>query len=464
MPEQLKRELGVWAAAAIVVGTTIGSGIFLVPKTMIQEVGSPGLVFAVWIVGGILSLFGALTYAELAARFPEAGGEYVYLREAYGPFWGFTYGWLQTWVARSGSAATLATGFFVYLTHFFPALDGIFTVLPLPIGPDWKPLEIRYGQILAICVLLILGIVNTLGVRIGAGVQVTLTVIKVALILGVIAVGFIAGHGNAANYQAAVALEGDSSAFLRFFAALVAALWAYDGWNTVVMVGSEVRDPQRNMPRSLIGGILGIIGIYLAANAAYFFVLSPTEAAGSSRIAAEMMSKAVGATGAGIVSVAAMISMFAALNGTVLGGSRIPFAMARDGLFFASAGNIHGRFHTPASAIWFLTATACLLVLSGRYEQLFTSVIFSSWILYAMATASVFVFRARDGRPDGGSYQALGYPWVPGLFVATAAILLGATLLKSPRESILGLGIIVLGIPFYRHWNRKSGRSETGRR
>ena len=460
-PEELKRELGVWAAAAIVVGTTIGSGIFLVPQTMIKEVGSPTLVFTVWIIGGLLSLFGALTYAELAARFPEAGGEYVYLRQAYGRFWGFTYGWLQTWVARSGSAATLATGFFVYLTHFFPALDRIFTILPLPIGPEWKPLEIRYGQILAIGVLCILGTLNTLGVRLGAVVQVTLTAIKVALILAVIAVGFIAGHGEVGNYRTAIVVQGNSSAFLRFFAALVAALWAYDGWNTVVMVGSEVRDPQRNMPRSLIGGILGIIAIYLAANAAYFFVLSPAEAAGSNRIAAEMMRKAVGATGAGIVSVAAMISMFAALNGTLLGGSRIPFAMARDGLFFASAGNIHPRFHTPASAIWILTATACLLVLSGRYEQLFTSVIFSSWILYAMAAASVFVFRSKYPGNHGG-YLALGYPWVPGLFVATALVLLGATLLKSPRESVLGLGIIVLGVPFYRHWNRNSHKaSET---
>lgn len=454
-PEQLKRELGVWAAIAIVVGTTIGSGIFLVPQTMIREVGSPAMVFAVWILGGILSLFGALTYAELAARFPQAGGEYVYLREAYGPFWGFTYGWLQTWVARSGAAATLATGFFLYLAHFFPALDGIFTVLPLPIGPEWKPLEIRYGQILAIAVLFVLGMLNTLRVQLGAGVQITLTVIKVALILGVIGIGFLAGNGDTGNYRAATSVTSGGNGFLRFFAALVAALWAYDGWNTVAMVGSEVKDPERNMPRSLIGGILAIIAIYLIANGAYFFVLTPAEAAGSDRIAAEMMRKAVGSTGAGIVSLAAMISMFAALNGTLLGGSRIPFAMARDGLFFSSVGRIDPRHHTPTVAIWLLTGTACLLVLSGRYEQLFTSVIFSSWILYAMAAASVFVFRSKSGERQG-AYLAIGYPWVPGLFVATALVLLAATILKSPRESILGLGIIVLGVPFYRHWARKS--------
>ena len=450
---ELRRDLGVWAAVAIVIGTTIGSGIFLVPKTMILHLGSPGLVFVVWILGGLLSLFGALTYAELAARFPEAGGEYAYLRQAYGPFWGFTYGWLQTWVARSGAAATLATGFFYYLTHFFPGLDGIFTVLPMPIGPDWKPLEIRYGQIAAIGVLCILGLLNTVGVRLGAGVQIGLTAIKVALILGIIAVGFIAGHGESANYQASVAIQNDSGTFLRFAAALVAALWAYDGWNTVAMVGSEVRDPQRNMPRALIGGILGIIAIYLAANAAYFFVLSPSEAASSDRIASEMMRKAVGETGAGLVSLAAMISMFAALNGTLLGGSRIPYAMARDGLFFPAAGKVHPHRRTPVVAIWILTATASVLVLSGRYEQLFTSVIFSSWILYAMAAASVFVFRRRDPA-SAPAYAVLGYPWVPALFVATALVLLGATLFQSPRESMLGLAIIVLGVPFYRHWSK----------
>ncbi len=458
---ELRRELGVLAATAIVIGTTIGSGIFLVPKTMINQMGSPALVFLVWIIGGLLSLFGALTYAELSSRFPEAGGEYVYLKEAYGPFWGFTYGWLQTWVARSGSLATLATGFFYYLTHFFPGLDGVFAIVPLPIGPGWAPLEIRYGQLIAILVICILGILNTLGVRLGAGVQVGLTAVKVGLIALVIGVGLFSDAGSASNYQGSVALSSQSGSFLRFFAALVAALWAYDGWNTVAMVGSEIRDPQRNLPRALIGGIAGIILIYLAANAAYFFVLTPAQAASSDRIAAEMMRRAVGGWGANLVSLAAMISMFAALNGTLLGGSRIPYAMARDRLFFAAAARVHEKYRTPSAAIWILTIAACVLVLSGRYEQLFTSVIFSSWILYAMAAASVFVFRRRE--PEGhASHRSIGYPWVPALFTGVAILLLGATLAQSPRESMLGLGIIVIGAPFYRHWaNSKPGMPKT---
>lgn len=449
----LRRELGLSAAIAIVIGTTIGSGIFLVPKTMINQMGSPALVFAVWIAGGLLSLFGALTYARLSTRFPEAGGEYVYLREAYGPFWGFTYGWLQTWVARSGACATLATGFFYYLGNFYPGLDRVLVTLPLPIGPGWAPLEIRYGQMIAIGVILMLGVLNTLGVRLGAGVQVGLTAVKIALIAVVVLVGIFSGAADAGNLQQSTPVSTSTGAFLRFFAALVAALWAYDGWNTVAMVGSEVRDPQRNLPRSLIWGIAGIILIYLAANAAYFVVLSPSEAASSDRIAAAMMNRAVGSWGAGLVSFAAMMSMIAALNGTLLGGSRIPYAMARDRLFFPSAARIHPRFHTPAAAIWILTITACVLVLSGRYEELFTSVIFSSWILYAMAAASVFVFHRRDGARSSANL------WIPAIFTATAVILLGATLVQSPRESLLGLGIIVIGVPFYRHW-RNSKRVE----
>lgn len=452
MPE-LRRELGPWTAAAIVVGTTIGSAIFLVPSKMLQAVGTPGWVFAVWIAGGLLSLFGALTYSELSSRFPEAGGEYAYLREAYGPFWGFTYGWLQTWIARSGACATLATGFFYYLTHFLPSLDRILYVVPLPIGPGWAPLEIRYGQIIAIGLICILGVLNTMGVKFGGGAQVGLTLIKVGLILVLIAAGFLSGAGSLENFSGSVPVAGDASAFSRFFLALVAALWAYDGWNTVAMVASEVKDPKRNLPRALIGGIAGIVSIYLIANIVYFYVLTPAEVAASDRIAAAMMRKAVGEWGANLVSFAAMTSMAAALNGTLLGGSRIPFAMARDGLFFASAGRVDENRGTPVAAIWLLTGTASLLVLSGRYEELFTSVIFASWILYAMAAASVFVFRRRDG-DSISQHRSIGYPWLPGLFVCTALVLLGATLYNSPRESLLGLVTIVIGVPFYLHWQK----------
>lgn len=445
---ELKRDLGLWSAAAIVVGTVIGSGIFLVPRAMIMRVGTPEMVFLVWIFGGLLSLAGALTYAELAAALPEAGGEYVYLKEAYGPLWGFLYGWTQMWVAKSGSVATLATAFFYYLTNFFPRLDGVFYTVPLPLGEHGGPLELRYGQLLAMGLILVLAGINYFGVKIGGEVQVAVTAVKVLLIGGIVAAGLGWGGGHAAAQTPVAPLT-----FTGFFAALVAALWAYDGWNNVSMVASEIRRPQRNLPLALIWGTAAVIGIYLLANAAYFYVLSAAEVAGTQRVAAEMMRKVLGGAGAGAVSIAAMISIFAALNGSILSGSRVPYAMARDGRFFAPVARVHPRYRTPGISILALSAWSAVLVLSGRYEQLYTYVIFASWILYGMTTAAVLVLRRK--RPDlPRPYRTWGYPVVPVLFVFVAFILVLSTLVDSPRESILGLGLIALGLPFYFHWKR----------
>lgn len=450
-PPGLVRGLGPWAAMAIVVGTTIGSGIFIVPKSMIQNVGSPEMVIAVWVFGGILSLFGALSYAELSSMLPEAGGEYVYLSEAYGPFWGFVYGWTQTLVAKPASVATLATGFFLYLANFRPELEGVIATIPGNLGPNGGPLEIRSGQLLAMAVIISLAWLNYYGVRVGGGVQVAVTAVKVAAILAIVVVGIGSGSGNIANYRASIP---SSAGFVGFFAALVAALWAYDGWNNVSMVASEVRNPSRNLPLALVGGILGVIGVYLLANAAYFLVLTPSEVAGSDRVAAEMMRHVLGGGGAGAVSIAAMVSIFAALNGSILSGSRVPYAMARDGLFFRPVAFVHPEYRTPGVSIWVLSLWASLLVLSGRYDDLFTLVIFSSWILYAMTAASVIVLRYK--RPDlARPYRVIGYPIVPALFVLVAMVLLGSTFVRSPRESLIGLGLIVIGIPFYFYWKRR---------
>ena len=450
MAVELKRELGAWSAAAIVVGTIIGSGIFLVPKTMILQVGSPGMVAVVWVAGGLLSLFGALSYAELAAALPEAGGEYVYLREAYGPLWSFLYGWTQMWVAKSGSIATLATAFFYYLANFHPELDGVFYTLRLPLGEGGGPLDIRYGQFLAMALILLLAGVNYFGVKLGGEVQVAVTAVKLAMIGFLIAAGIWAGHGTGTTTEGVAATGGVTG----FFAALVAALWAYDGWNNVSMVSSEIREPHRNLPRALIWGTAAVIVVYLLTNFAYFQVLSAGDVARSDRVAAEMMRRLLGAPGAGAVSVAAMISIFAALNGSILSGSRVPYAMARDGMLFRSLARVHPRHRTPAVSILSLSAWAAVLVLSGRYEQLFTYVIFASWILYGMTTAAVIVLRRK--RPElPRPYRTLGYPFVPVLFVLAACGLVLSTIISSPRESLLGLAMISAGLPFYFHWKRK---------
>jgi APA family basic amino acid/polyamine antiporter len=454
-PVELKRDLGAWSAMSIVVGTVIGSGIFLVPRAMILRVGTPSMVFFIWIFGGLLSLAGALSYAELAAAIPEAGGEYAYLREAYGPLWGFLYSWTQMWVAKSGSIATLATGFFYYLTTFFPSLDRVIYSIPLPIGPHGGPLEIRSGQLFAMALILALAWLNYYGVKLGGNVQVAVTITKVALIAFVIFAGLVFGTAHVPETQTAAPLT-----IAGFFAALVAALWAYDGWNNVSMVSSEVRDPQRNLPLALIGGTCAVIVIYLLTNAAYFHVLSATEVGSSTRVAAEMMRRVMGSPGAAAVSIAAMISIFAALNGSILTGARVPYAAARQGYFFTPIARVHPKYRTPGVSIWALSIWAALLVLSGRFEQLFTYVIFSSWILYAMTAAAVLVLRRKQPnlpRP----YRTLGYPWVPIIFVLVAFTLIVSTLIDSPRESLMGIGLILLGVPFYFYWKkRRSNDSE----
>ena len=448
----LKRDLGLWTAVALVVGTVIGSGIFIVPNTMIRNVGTPGMVFVVWVVGGFMSLSGALTYAELSAAMPGAGGEYVYLREAYGPMWSFLYGWTQMWVAKSGSIASLATAFFLYVANFHPEVKQTVATIGAPIGPNGGPLEINLGQIFAMVLILLLGGMNYFGVKVGGNVQVLVTICKVSLILAVIVIGLGTGHGDMGNFQTSAPVL--TSGVMAFFAALVAALWAYDGWNNVSMVASEIQNPQRNLPLALIGGSIAVMVIYLLANVAYFYVLPAAEVSSSSLVAADMMRKIGGQTGANAVSIAAMISIFAALNGSILTGSRVPYAMAQDRLFFRPMAKVHPQFHTPGISILALSAWSAVLVLSGRYEQLFTYVIFASWILYGMTTAAVLVLRVK--RPEmPRPYRTFGYPLIPIVFVLSALGLVISTLFNSPRESILGLLLVFAGLPFYFYWAKR---------
>jgi basic amino acid/polyamine antiporter, APA family len=449
---ELRRVLGPVSAASIVLGTIIGSGIFLVPRTMVGEVGSVSMVFVVWIAGGLLSLFGALSYAELGAAMPEAGGEYVYLSEAYGPACGFLYGWTQMWVAKSGSIASMATGLFYYLSDFYPGLDRVLYVVPLPIGPGGGPLEIRSGQFLAAAVIMGLALVNYFGVRFGGGVQVVATVAKVGLLCAIVVVGLGSWHGDADNLRSVAPATGGLAGF---FAAMVAALWAYDGWNNLSMAASEVSRPQRNLPLALIAGTTAAIAIYLAANLAYFLVLPASVVAGSDRVAADMMRRLWGAPGASAVSLAAVISIFAALNGSILSGARVPYAMARDGRFFRIAARVHPAYRTPGVSILLLSGWAAVLVFTGRFEQLFTYVIFASWILYGMTAAAVIVLRRK--RPDlERPYRTLGYPVVPVLFVLGAFCVVFSTLIHSPRESLMGLVLIFSGVPFYLHWKYRT--------
>lgn len=445
---ELLRSLGPWTSASIVVGTIIGSGIFLVPKTMAAEVGTPGMVIAVFLIGGLLSLAGALTYAELGAALPHAGGEYVYLRESYGPLWSFLYGWTHTVVAKSGSMAALAAGFVLYLGAFWPALEGALVETDLPLGPDGSAFTISLGQLVAIAVIVSLGAINYFGVKLGGRVQIALTLLKIGLILAIVGCAAMLGGGSASNLRTVTEHTGGVSGF---FAALVAALWAYDGWNNVSMASGEVRDPGKNIPRALIGGVLVVMAVYAVTNLAYFYVLSADEVAATDRVASEAARRFLGAGGADAVAVVAMISIFGALNGSILSGARVPYAMARDRYFFESLSRVHPGYRTPHVSIVALCGWASILALSGRYEDLFNLVIFASWILYAMTAVSVIVLRRK--RPElPRPYRVPGYPLVPIAFVVSAIALVLVTLVDSPRESLMGLGLIISGVPFYFFW------------
>lgn len=355
-------------------------------------------------------------------------------------------------MAKSASLATLATGFYTYLTDFYPILRSPFFVIPLPIGPGGGPLEIRYGQLIGIAVLVFLAAVNYTGVRAGGGVQVAMTALKIALIAGLVVAAVFSGRADNSNLNSSIAPDLPRAA--GFFAALVAALWAYDGWNNAGMIGSEIDQPSRNLPLALIGGTAAMIAIYLLSNWAYFSVLSALDVAQSERVAADMMRHIWGSGGGKLVSAAAMISIFAAINGSILTGSRVPYAMARSGYFFSWAARVHPRFRTPGSSILLVCGWSCLLLLSGQYRQLYTMVIFPSWILYAMTAAAAIVLRYR--RPDlHRPYRVFGYPVVPIFFVLAAGALLWDTLRSSPRESGIGLVVILLGIPFYWNWKRR---------
>ena len=443
---ELARDLNLSHAGAVVVGTIIGSGIFLVPSEMMQAVGSARLVYLAWMVGGLLSFFGALTYAELGAMKPQAGGEYVYVRDAYGPLAGFLYSWTWFLIAKPGSIATITTGL-VRILGTFPA----FSFFSHPLVS--RPLTINYGQLAAIVATALISWLNYIGVRRAGEFQLLFTLLKVAIILGIVAVGFSYTGGTWANF--ATEFTGAKGGVAGFFAALVAALWAYDGWNDLNMVAGEIRNPQRNIPLSLIWGVATVGALYILVNAAVQYVLPASAIAGSERPASDAVALVLGHLGASLVSAGMAISMLVTLNGTIMSGARVPFAMARDGYFFHAMAEVHPRFRTPSVAIVVQCGLAVvLLLLGGSFRQFFSLTIFAEWMFYMIAASTVFVFRRREPHADR-PYRVWGYPIVPALFVLVAAALLYYTFTDNLKSSVGGCLAILAGVPVFYFFARR---------
>ncbi len=433
-PPQLLRALGLGQASAIVVGIMIGSAIFIVPAEITRLVGSERAALGVWLVAGALSLFGALSFAELAAMMPQAGGQYIYLREGYGPMVSFLCGWMFFLIQQSGGIATLAVGLAQYLGNFFP-----FTA--------WQQKAAAAGAIL------VLTAINYRGVRQGGRLQSVLTGLNVGIVAALAAVGFALARRPAGGAGPLAAPSG--LGFLSSFGvAMVAAFWAYEGWNNVTFAAGEVERPQRNLPLALIAGTSAVIAIYLALNLLYYHVLAPAEIARSPRVAADAAARVLGPRGSQGVAAAIVIAVFGSLNGSILAGARVYYAMAKDGLFFRWCAAVHPQFRTPHLALVVQGLWSSFLVLLAGYERLFTFTVFAAWVFYALTAFAVVILRRT--RPEAERpYRVWGYPAVPAAFVLGSAWFLVNTLIEKPLEAGAGTVIVALGVPVYFLWKKR---------
>jgi APA family basic amino acid/polyamine antiporter len=442
-PAGLLRVLGIGSIVGIVVGTMIGSGIFIVPATVAAGVKAPLVMLAVWIVGGIACMFGALSLAELAAAYSETGGIYVYLREAYGPLMGFLFGWALLLVIDSGTIATLSLAFATkYLPHFVPLA---------PVGQ----------KAAAVLFILVLVGINYVGVRRGAFFQNLLTVLKFVALAGIIFAVFLFAKGDWRNLvtPAPSGLGGDFVG--QFGLALVAVLWAYKGFEASTYNAGETKNPSRTIPLGLIAGCGLVTFLYIVTNVAYLYAVPAGAMAKADRIAADAMNAAVGPLGASIVAFIILFSIMGAANGHVLTGPRVYYAMAKDGLFFRKMAEVHPKFRTPHVSLLIVGAWSIALSLgpSGKFEELLKFAVFGAWIFLGLAVFGVFILRKkRPGLPR--PYRTFGYPVTPAVFVLAALFVLINTLVKSFWNSFASLALIALGIPAYLYWNKKRRRTE----
>jgi len=434
--KDLARVLGLWDIIGIVVGSVIGSGIFIVPATVALQVRSPLLILAVWLVGGALTFFGALCFAELGGMYPQAGGAYVYLREAYGPLVGFLFGWTLFLVIDSGAMATLASAFATKYLPYFVTLS--------PLGT----------RLVTIAFIVFLVAVNYLGVRHGANLQNLLTAIKLLAVVAVAALTFAFADGNPEHFVSPAVEPLSFGLVSRFGAALIACLWAYKGWEAASYSTGELRNPQRNLFLGLLIGCLLVVVAYLATNLAYLYVFPAATIAGSDRIAADALSLSIGPLGTSLISLLILLSILGSANTNILTAPRVYYAMANDGVFFAAAARVHPRFLTPHVAILAMGVWVVVLAMSGTFEQLFAYVIFGQWVFFGLTVGAVLVLRIK--RPDlPRPVRVWGFPATPIIFIAAAVFIAASALVTGFWNGMAGLALILLGVPVYLLWRRR---------
>ncbi len=458
---ELTRGVGPWAAIAVNVTNMIGAGVFLKTRVMTCNVGSAKIVMLVWLAAGLLSLAGSISYSEIAAMMPEAGGDYVYLRRAYSRIVGFLFGWMAFGVFRTGAQAALAVGLAIFMNV---ALGGVLQAWHLNVDLGGLHLKISGLTIVALATIWTVALINCVSVAAGGRTALIATIAKVALVVGVGVGAFMFAPGDWTHLQGSGLMgtcDGVAASarggIAGFGAAMLGALWAYDGWNNVAPLAGEIRDPQRNLPRAFIGGMLVVGVLYLFVNTAYYYTLSPLQIASipaSSSVATEVLKRFLGPMAVSLTAVALMVSSFGSLHASVLSNSRIPFAMARDGLFFPGLAKLSPHSNVPVRALLAQAVWGSVLAASGTYDTLSDSVVFASFMFYGLSTASLFVFR-RSMPAAPRPYRAVGYPLVPFVFLLVTAALLVNTFIAAPRQALQGVGLLLLGLPFYWYWSRQ---------
>lgn len=468
----LKQTIGLWPAVAIIIGSIIGSGVFMKPATMAAQTGSPLWMTAVWIVAGIFSLIGALIYAEVGAMLPETGGQYVYFRHMYGKFVAFLYGWAAFAVINTAAVAAIAFVCAQYADYFLhlPRLDAVtehsFAVY-LPLLGKLYPLENLGVKLLAVCLVLLLTVINYISVRAGSALQVLSTVVKMAVIAALVFGIFFSGKGSAENFIAASAPRQGVDLLSGLVGALTGAFMAYDGWINITFVGGEISHPQKTIPRSLFIGVFSCIVVYILVNQAYLYVLPVEKVAASSLVASDAIAAALGTTSAAIVAAMVVICTFGAINGNIMSVARVTYAMSVDKLFFSWTGKEHPRFRTPGNALLLHGIWASVLVISGSFDMLADMFTFISWVAYLMGAVGIFILRKKmpgTARP----YKAWGYPLLAALFIAFAGFYVVSTVWNDINNynsgrapvinSLLGLAITALGIPLYLYFMMRRRR------
>lgn len=468
----LQKKIGFWSATSIIIGSIIGSGVFMKPSSMAAELASPIWLTAVWVIAGVFTLFGALIYAELGAMMPETGGIYVYFRRMFGEFFAFLYGWAAFSVINTAAVAAIAfvcaeyADYFLHLPRFDKMTEQSF-VWHIPFIGDLRPLENAGVKVLAVVLVLVLTWLNYRSVKAGSQFQVISTIVKIAVIAALIFGIFLSGQGSAENFVAAADPKTGTSLFNGIVIAMTGAFFAYDGWINVTFIAGEIKQPQRNIPRSLWLGVLVCIAVYVLVNQAYLYVLPIEKVASSPLVAADAIAVAWGKEGGAIVAALIVICTFGAINGNTLATSRITYAMGKDKVFLPWAGREHKRFNTPGNALLLHGIWTSAFIITGSFNMLADMFVFVTWIAYLFGAIGIFMLRRR--MPDmPRPYKIWGYPFVPVLFIVFSAFYLVTTVKSDVQNylnhsqpvinSLLGLVITALGIPLYFYFSRRSRR------